>query len=160
MPAKDVTDERPPRPVREARYRLPSAELVKRAARRVVRGEKASFPSQTSFRDALIAQLRRDDPLATIGGSRLRRFLVDAPGVRIQVRYTERHDLRPYDHCPVCSSELMPIHNRTLSGETVTLGQKCRRCGYWAHEARRVPVRYIFSQAGIDRSNLRRPEHS
>lgn len=158
MPARDATAERRPKPVREPQYRLPSAELVQRAARRVVRGGKASFPSQAAFREALIDQLRRDEPLATIGGGRLRRLLVDAPGVRIQVRYAERHGLRPFEHCPVCSSELSPIHNRTLTGETVTLGQRCRRCGYWAHTARRVPVRYIFSQAGIDRNILRRSE--
>ena len=149
MPAKDATDDLQRRPIRDPRYRLPPAELVRRAARRVVRGEKASFSSQATFRQALIAQLRRDEPLATIGGGRLRRLLIDVPGVRIQVHYTERHDLRPLDRCPVCSSELAPIRNRTLTGDTVTIGQRCRRCDYWTHGARRVPVRYVFSQAGI-----------
>jgi hypothetical protein len=137
-------------------FRRPTAELVQRAARRVVRGGKASFSSQSAFRAALIAQLRRDEPLATIGGGRLRRLLVGVPGVRIQVRYTERHDARPLDRCPVCGSELTAIRNRTLSGDTVTLGHRCRRCEYWTHAARRVPVRYTFSQAGIDGRSLRR----
>ena len=160
MPAKGATDDPPPRPVREPRYRLPPVELVRRAARRVVRGERASFPSQAAFRDALIAQLRREEPLATIGGGRLRRLLVDVPGVRMQVHYTERHDLGPLEHCPVCSSELRPIRNRTLSGDTVTLGQRCIRCDYWTHAARRVPVRYIFSQAGIAGRDAPRAERA
>jgi uncharacterized protein with PIN domain len=67
----------------------------------------------------------------------------------MHVRYTERHDLRPLTRCPVCSSELVPIRNRTLTGETVALGQRCQRCDYWTHAARRVPVRYTFSQAGM-----------
>ena len=160
MPAKGATDEPRARPGSEPHYRLPSPELVQRAARRVVRGGKAWFPSQAAFRSALIAQLRRDEPLATIGGSRLRRLLVGVPGVRIQVRYTERHGLRPLDRCPVCGSELTPIRNRTLTGDTVILGRRCRRCEYWTHSARRVPVRYTFSQAGIDGRGIRRPAAS
>ncbi len=157
MPAKDDTAEPRARAGTGPRYRRPPAELVQRAARRVVRGGKASFPSQAAFRDALIAQMRRDEPLATIGGSRLRRLLIGVPGVRIQVHYTERHDLRALARCPVCGAELQPIHNRTLTGGTVTIGQKCRRCEYWTHSARRVPVRYTFSQAGIDGRSFRRP---
>jgi hypothetical protein len=156
VPAKDDTEERPRKTPREPHYRLPAAELVQRAARRVVRGGKASFPSQVAFRQAVLTQLQRDEPLAAIGGARLRRLLVGVPGVRMHVRYTERHDLRPVARCPVCSSELVPIRNRTLTGETVALGQRCQRCDYWTHSARRVPVRYTFSQAGIDGRAYRR----
>ncbi len=156
MPAKDGTDAPPASRRREPRFRRPPAELVQRAARRVVRGGKASFASQAAFRDALIAQIRRDEPLATIGGRRLRQLLVGVPGVRIQVRYTERHDGRSVDRCPVCGSDLVPIYNRTLTGGTVTLGQRCQRCEYWTHGVRRVPVRYTFSQAGIDGRSARR----
>jgi hypothetical protein len=155
VPAKGDTAEPRAKAAEAPRYRLPAAELVQRAARRVVRGGKASFRSQAAFRAALIAQLRRDEPLATIGGHRLRRLLIGVPGVRIQVRYTERHDLRPLGKCPVCDSELRPIRNRTLAGETVTIGQRCSRCEYWTHSVRRVPVRYTFSQAGIDGRALR-----
>lgn len=156
MPEKDVTEGPRRKVVREPRYRVPPAELVQRAARRVVRGGKASFPSQAAFRAAILLQLRRDEPLAAIGGGRLRRLLVDVPGVRMHVRYTEHHDLRPLHRCPVCSSELVPIRNRTLTGETIALGQRCQRCDYWTHAARRVPVRYSFSQAGIDGRPVRR----
>lgn len=136
-----------PRPVR---YRRPPGELVQRAARRLVRGGKASFASQAEFRDALLRVLRRDEPLAVIGGARLRRLLVDVPGVRMTVRFTERMTSRPLVSCPVCSAPLAPIHNRTLTGGTVVLGQRCTRCDYWTHGVRRVPVRYLFSEAGID----------
>jgi len=157
VPERDDTDAPRPKARAEPRYRIPAAELVQRTARRVVRGGRASFPSQAAFREALLALIRRDEPLATIGGSRLRRLLIGVPGVRMHVRYTEHHDLRPLDRCPVCSSELRPIRNRTLTGETVALGQRCQRCDYWTHSARRVPVRYTFSQAGIDGRPLRKP---
>jgi len=150
VPGKDDTDARPAKRARIVRFRRPPAEVVQRAARRVVRGGKASFASQAEFRDALLRQLRRDEPLAALGGPRLRRLLVDVPGVRMTVRFTERATARPLVACPVCSSPLSPIHNRTLTGDTVVLGQRCTRCDYWTHGMRRVPVRYLFSEAGID----------
>ncbi len=161
MPAKDVTDERPASPAaRTVRFRRPEPELVQRMARRVVRAGKATFPSQAAFRLALLGYLRREEPLATISGTRLRHLLVGVPGVRVSVRYTERHDPRPLRHCPVCGSDLIPIRNRTLTGETVVLGQRCSRCDYWTHDKRRVPVRYTFSQAGIDGRPLRKGPRS
>jgi len=150
VPEKGATDTPPAKREREVRFRRPAAEVVQRAARRVVRGGKASFASQAEFRDALLKLLRRDEPLAVIGGARLRRLLIDVPGVRMTVRFTERTTSRPLIACPVCGSPLAPIHNRTLTGDTVVLGQRCTRCDYWTHGARRVPVRYLFSEAGID----------
>ena len=155
MPERDATDAPRPKPERAVKYRRPPAELVQRVARWVVRGGKATFPSQSAFREALLRQIRRDEPLATIGGQRLRRLLMGVPGVRLTVRYTERDDPRPLEHCPVCAGSLVPIRNRTLTGEIVALGQKCSRCEYWTHRQRRVPVRYVFSQAGIDGRRVR-----
>jgi hypothetical protein len=150
VPEKAGTDTPRPRKERPVQYRRPSGEAVQRAARRVVRGGKASFSSQAEFRDALLRLLRRDEPLAVLGGARLRRLLIDVPGVRMTVRFTERASSRPLVECPVCGSPLAPIHNRTLTGDTVVLGQRCTRCDYWTHGLRRIPVRYLFSEAGID----------
>ena len=159
MPERDATDGRPAKRARTVRFRRPPAELVQRAARRVVRGGKATFPSQAEFREALLRQIRREEPLAAIGGPRLRRLLIDVPGVRMTVRFTERTTARPLVACPVCGSPLSPIHNRTLTGDTVVLGQRCTRCDYWTHATRRVPVRYLFSEAGID-GRAKRTSHS
>ena len=150
MPGKADTAAQPHKRDRVVRYRRPPGEAVQRAARRVVRGGKASFSSQAEFRDALLKLLRRDEPLAVLGGPRLRRLLIDVPGVRMTVRFTERPSSRPLVECPVCGSPLAPIHNRTLTGDTVVLGQRCTRCDYWTHGMRRVPVRYLFTEAGID----------
>ncbi len=150
MPEKADTDAPRPRRERTVKFRRPAAELVQRAARRVVRGGKATFTSQAEFRSALLRLLRRDEPLAAVGGARLRRLLIGVPGVRLTVRYTERPGRGPLERCPVCASALAPIRNRTLTGETIVLGQRCTRCDYWSHAERRVPVRYVFSSAGID----------
>jgi hypothetical protein len=150
VPAKGAAVTPPTEEAQPAKFRRPADELVLRAARRVVRGGKASFPSQAAFREAVLALVRRDEPLAAIGGKRLRRVLVGAPGVRLSVRYTERGGAPPPTECPVCGSELSPIRNRTLTGDNIVLGRRCVRCDYWTHGNRRVPVRYLFSGAGID----------
>jgi hypothetical protein len=150
VPERADTDAPPPKRRKEPTYHRAPPELVQRLARRVVRSGKASFHSQAEFRSALIGLLQREQPLATISGPRLRRLLIDTPGVRMSVRYTERADGPAPTRCPVCGSELRPIRNRTLGGESIVLGSRCARCDYWTHLRRRVPVRYSFSKAGID----------
>ncbi len=150
MPERDATDTPPAEPGDGPRYRRASEEDVRRAARRLGRGGKAAFSSQARFRSALLSALRRDEPRAVIGGRRLRRLLIDVPGVRLTVRYTEREPVSPLRVCPVCGSSLKPIRNQTLAGDSVVLGQRCTRCDYWTHRNRRVPVRYLISSAGID----------
>jgi hypothetical protein len=127
------------------KFRRPASEIVARAARRAVRGGKASFPSLTAFRAAVVEEIRRDEPLAAVGGRRLRRLLVSVPGVRLTVRYTERPDGPLPDVCPICGSSLAPVRNRTLTGEVIVIGRACPRCAYWTHAARRVPVRYTIT---------------
>ena len=144
MPGKDGTPA-PPRKRTPPRYRRPAAELVARAARRIVRGARASYSSQTEFLSALLAVLREQDPLAALGGARLRRLMMEVPGVRVSVRYAERPGRPTPGACPVCAGALVPIRNRTLSGSTVVLGQHCARCDYWTHGVARVPVRYAFT---------------
>src|SRR5271170_1865112 len=90
------TDEAP-----AARYHVPGAEEIRRTARRVLRSGRATYPSQTAFREAVVAALRRDDPLAVVGGARLRRLILETPGVRLSVHYTERPDMHPLLACPV-----------------------------------------------------------
>lgn len=155
MPEKGGMDTSPAEPWTGPRYRRPGDEEVRRAARRLVRGGKAAYVSQAQFRAALLTSLRREEPLAVIGGRRLRRLLLDLPGVRVTVRYTEREHAPPLTSCPVCGSALKPIRNRTLGGDSVVLGQRCTRCDYWTHRTRRVPVRYLISSAGIDGRSVR-----
>ncbi len=154
MPEKGDTGAPPAKSRREPKYRRPTDELVRRLARRVVRGGKASYESQAEFHEALVQLLRREEPLAVLGGPRLRRLVLDVPGIRMGVRYTERPRGPAPTSCPVCGSPLRPIRNQTLTGESVVLGQHCTRCEYWTHAERRVPVRYTFARAGIDGRRL------
>ncbi|MCI4331947.1 MAG: hypothetical protein L3K19_08920 [Thermoplasmata archaeon] len=132
--------ETPPAP----RYRRPGDEVVREAARRVLRGGHRAYASQEELRRAVIPILRREDALYSVGGRRLRRLLLATRGVKIVVRYREVPSQRPLTECPVCDGELAPIRNQTLFGERVVLGFRCTRCSYWTHLKRRVPVRYSF----------------
>jgi len=157
VPERDVGAAPPSKEPAPAKYRRPADDLVRRAARRVVRGGKASFPSQAAFLGAVVDAVRNEDPLAALGGFRLRRLVVGLPGVRLSVRYAERPGREPATECPVCGSELAPIRNQTLTGGTVVLGQRCVRCDYWCHVHRRVPVRYSFSGSRAGNRSKRRP---
>lgn len=132
------------------KYRRPPADVVRTLARRTLGRTGGRFPSQAALRRALLPGLTAKDPLFVLGGPRLRRILLEAPGVRVEVRYAERPTRRPLQRCPVCRSEVRPIRNRTLEGDRVTLGYRCTHCAYWTHLRRRVPVRYRFVRVGLD----------
>jgi hypothetical protein len=134
-----------PRPVK---YRRATPDAVRRAARRAFAGRARPYSSQAELRRALLPILRRKDPLLVLGGRRMRRLLLEVPGVRLRVRYAERATRRPLTACPVCDAELRPIRNRTLCGDRIVLGYRCTRCAYWTHLRRRVPVRYAFAPVG------------
>ncbi len=146
MPERADADTSPRKARSSPRFRRPAAELVARAARGAVRGGKVSYASLAAFRAAVLDALHQEEPLATIGGPRLRRLLIGVPGVKMTVHYTERPDGPLPERCPVCGAELTAVRNRTLTGETVELGRECTRCAYWTHAARRVPVRYTIAR--------------
>lgn len=132
------------------KYRLPPGDLVRVTARRQLGRMGQAARSQAGLRRALLPTLAAKDPLFRLGGWRLRKLLLDSPGVRVDVRYAERPTRRPLHRCPVCRSPLRPIRNRTLEGDRVTLGYRCTHCAYWTHLRRRVPVRYRFVRVGLD----------
>ena len=158
MSAKDIGEARAsgdeaPKP----RFRRPADEVVREAARAVLRGGRRSYASQEQLRQAVLPALRREDGLFTVGGRRLRRLLLATRGVKVVVRYREVPALRPLERCPVCEGTLEPIRNQTLLGSEVTLGFRCTRCAYWTHLRRRVPVRYSFVVGNRSARTLRSP---
>ncbi|MFZ0830037.1 MAG: hypothetical protein WAN40_02740, partial [Thermoplasmata archaeon] len=132
------------------KYRLPPGDLVRSVARRQLGRMGLAARSQAGLRRAMLPSLATKDPLFVLGGWRLRKLLIDSPGIRVDVRYAERPTRRPLQRCPVCRSPLKPIRNRTLEGDRVTLGYQCTHCAYWTHLRRRVPVRYRYVRVNID----------
>jgi ribosomal protein L34E len=126
------------------RYRRPSSELIQDAARKVLTRASHHTSSQRALQQAILPLLRRNEPLSAITGRRMRMILLSTPGVRVTVRFAERAHRRPPSRCPVCATELEGIQNRTLEDGQVTLGYRCRNCGYWTHLRSRIPVRYSY----------------
>ncbi|MCI4344496.1 MAG: hypothetical protein L3J87_02590 [Thermoplasmata archaeon] len=120
--------------------------MVRTVALELLRASHRPYASQKSFAAEIVRRLRRADPELAVGGTRVRRLLLETPGVIVRVRYGERPGPPPTERCPVCGGDLRPIPNRTLDGTTVTVGYRCTRCAYWTRLRRRVPVRYIFER--------------
>lgn len=147
MPAADATAP-PDRPADAPLRRRPDRDAVRSAAREALGRGSDRLPSQAALRRALLPILKEIDPAFVLSNRRMRSMLLGAPGLRVRVRYRETSDRAPLSACPVCSSALEAIHNRTLEGDRVTLGYRCSRCAYWTHLRRRVPVRYAFLRSG------------
>jgi hypothetical protein len=153
VPAKDAGAARR-RPKRVApSFRRADADTVRAAVDRLLTLGVGRYPSQAAFLRAFRPALRAEDPSMRIAGPRLRSLLIATPGVRLLVRYTERPDAPSSPVCPVCGGALLPIRNRTLTGDVVALGQKCPVCGYWTHRHRRVPVRYTIQRTPVRSRN-------
>ena len=63
---------------------------------------------------------------------------------KVEIQTREAEEKSRNVRCPVCGSKTKRIQNETVYGGKVTLGYKCRSCGYWTGMKRRVPTRYIF----------------
>jgi hypothetical protein len=151
VPEKDDAPAARKRSPAAVQFRRAPADEVRAAVLRAVRSPPRRYASLVEFREALLPILRRVDPKLTLGGRRLRGLVVEVPGVRMEVRYTERETALPLERCPVCGAPVRPLRNRTLTGEEIALGYRCTRCAYWTHRKRRVPVRYSFQRAGPPR---------
>lgn len=157
MPARVGAAATPSPRKREVRFRRVSGDDLRTAALAVVRSSRGALASQGALWRAVRARLRREEPQAGVTAVRLRRVLLETPGVRIDVEYAERPSPTPLSACPVCGGPLGPIRNRTLDGPGVVLGQRCRACPYWTHGRRRTPVRYTFRAAPGARATVVRP---
>ncbi|HEV8050351.1 MAG TPA: hypothetical protein VGP88_07135 [Thermoplasmata archaeon] len=145
MPAKAAAAA-PRNPRAPPAFHRADADTVQAALDRLLVLGIGHYPSQAAFLRAFRPALRAEDPSMRISGPRLRSLLVETQGVRLLVRFRERSDEPPPSSCPVCAGPLLPIRNRTLTGEVVALGLRCLRCGYWMHRRRRVPVRYTIQR--------------
>lgn len=145
VPEKAVGEAHRSRPsTAGVRYHRPTPEAIERAARTALARPSSKAASQRELLARVLPILRRRDPIAALGGRRLRGILLDLPEVRLDVVYREESSRRPLGRCPVCSGAVRPIRNRTLDEDRVILGYRCPRCGYWTHLRRRIPVRYTI----------------
>ncbi|HEY6238408.1 MAG TPA: hypothetical protein VIZ68_04410, partial [Thermoplasmata archaeon] len=72
MPAKGDGTGRRRRPKASVRYRRPTSSAIRTAALEVVRSARGAVASQGALVGSVRRRLRRDEPLAALGGRHLR----------------------------------------------------------------------------------------
>jgi C4-type Zn-finger protein len=62
----------------------------------------------------------------------------------VDIRCRDTREKTSAGACPVCDGRTERIRNLTVYGGSVTMGYRCRTCGYWTGLKNRVPTLYVF----------------
>ncbi|MBI4393410.1 MAG: hypothetical protein HY556_06405 [Euryarchaeota archaeon] len=122
--------------------KVPPEDLVVAAITKVL-AENGVVTSQGRLRSLVAEELAAFDGDYTVSADRARQLAVRKGVARIEI-HARRGEHRTLESCPVCSSRLSKVKNRTLDGSEVHVGVKCKRCGFWVGQKGRVPSRYVF----------------
>jgi DNA-directed RNA polymerase subunit M/transcription elongation factor TFIIS len=126
-------------------YKIPKADILALAIKETLRQQRTVI-SQAKLTALVNTQLKRLDPEYTASEERIRRIALGAKLARVEIQTRELEDRTRAASCPVCGRKRMRrIRNRTIFDGKVTLGYKCRACGYKTGLKRSVPVRYTFN---------------
>jgi len=93
------------------------------------------------------AQIAKERPGHSVTRERLRTLAALDDGVHLDIRTREDDSAELPSICPVCTSKLSTVKNRTLYGWEVTIERTCPICGFWTGRKRRVPTYYVFSRS-------------
>jgi len=131
-------------------YKIPKADILALAIKEVLREHKTVI-SQARLTELVNSKLKKMDPEYAASEERVRRVTLATRLAKVEIQTRELEDKSRNAPCPVCGKKRMRrIQNRTIFDGRVTLGYKCRSCGYRTGLRKRVPVRYIFNAEGIE----------
>ena len=129
-------------------YKVPKADALSEAIKDVLK-DQTTVISQNRFAQLVNQYLKRIDADFTASEERIRRVTLLNNLAKVEIETREADERSKKARCPVCGSKTERIQNETIFGGTVTLGYKCRSCGYWTGLRRRIPTRYIFYNEGM-----------
>ena len=92
-------------------------------------------------------KLREINPEYSVTDERVRKVAIQTGVASVEIKSREIPSQKPTTECPVCSSKMRRIKNKTLYGKAVTLRYKCPKCKFSTGICRSIPVRYIFRYA-------------
>lgn len=69
---------------------------------------------------------------------------IDNGLAKVEIHARESDKKTSARDCPVCGGKTFKLKNETVYGGTVTVGYKCKTCGFWTGLKQRVPTRYVF----------------
>jgi len=124
-------------------YKIPKADVLAEAIQAALK-EQSTVVSQNRFAKLVNDKLKLVDAEYTASEERIRRVALYRKLAKVEIQTREAEEKSRNVRCPVCGSKTRRIQNETVYGGKVTLGYKCRACGYWTGMKRRVPTRYIF----------------
>ncbi len=131
-------------------YKIPKADILALAIKEALR-EQRTVISQTKLTELVNLRLRKMDPEYAASEERVRRVTLANRLAKVEIQTRELEDKSRNAPCPVCGKKRMRrIQNRTIFEGRVTLGYKCRSCGYRTGLKKSVPVRYVFNAEGIE----------
>jgi hypothetical protein len=124
-------------------YRIPSDAEVVQAIKDAF-DRHGVVNSQRKLTELVLRSLRRHDPDYTVSEERVRRLALGNGLATVDIRCRDTRDKTSAGACPVCGSRMDRIRNLTVYGGSVTMGYKCKACGYWTGLKNRVPTLYVF----------------
>ena len=110
-------------------YKIPKAEVLAEAIKAALK-EQSTVVSQSRFAKLVNDQLKKADPEYTASEERIRRVALFRKLAKVDIQTREAEEKSRNVRCPVCGSKTRRIQNETVYGGKVTLGYKCRACGY------------------------------
>lgn len=128
-------------------YKIATEEMTLVALRNVFAKQK-SVSSQRSLKRLVDKELASSGDPYRVGERRLRLLVLEHNMAKIEMDYREVESRMAMALCPVCGQRLTIARNMTVFGGTVTLGYRCKKCGYSTGTKRKIPVRYTFIRRG------------
>ena len=133
-------------------YKIPSDEQVLAALKEVFKKRRV-VPSQHALKRLVDKEFRLlygeekgEEGSYIVSQQRLRLLTINSGTADIEIHCRESAKKTSLAKCPVCASKLKRVKNLTVYGGTVTLGYRCKTCGYWTGLKQRIPTRYVFTK--------------
>jgi hypothetical protein len=127
-------------------YRLPPSQVLAVAISNALR-EHTTISSQRHFTALVRDKLRSIDPCYAVTEERVRREAIKHNLVKVAIQTRETEIKSKGAKCPVCGTRMRRVRNKTIYGGAITLGHRCPRCPFSMGLKKRVPVRYVFTDA-------------
>lgn len=100
--------------------------------------------SQRKMTALVLKELKRHDSDYSVSEERVRRLAIENGLAKVEIHARETGKKTQARDCPVCGGKTAKIRNETVYGGTVTVGYKCKSCGFWTGLKERVPTLYVF----------------
>jgi hypothetical protein len=125
-------------------YRIPSDTEIVEAIRDIL-DRYGVINSQRKLTELVLRSLRRHDSDYTVSEERVRRLTLANGLATVEIRCRDTKGKTSAGACPVCGGRTDRIKNLTVYGGSVTMGYRCKTCGYWTGLKNRVPTLYVFA---------------